>query len=132
MTKQLSFTKYEKKYRLRLREHLDQAESTQDVRKFFYQIVRDMLGEISDRGVKVVYESVKLTPGEAPGYAFKPELLGNTGRGSLEGLMSESDLGRILKDFAVTCSNRLRRLGKNPEKTESKMWAVPGSRELQR
>jgi hypothetical protein len=126
MTTQQSFTKFEKKYRTRIREQMDQAESTQDVRRFFFQIVRDMLREIPGCEVDLVYEAVRLTPNEAPGFAFKPELLGEGGFERLQALMADSDLERILRDFAETCIHRLRRLDKNPEKTEAKTWPVPG------
>ncbi len=126
----MSFTHYEKTYRPRLREAMDQSESTQDVKKRFFQIVRDMLDEIPNCDVDLVYEGLELTLDKAPGYAFKEEYFDESIYKCVTGLLEASDLDRILKDFAETAANRYRQLDKNPAKTESKGWGVPGSHEM--
>ena len=46
MTKRLSFVKYEQELRPTLRERINSAESTEDVKKFFAHAVLELLEEV--------------------------------------------------------------------------------------
>jgi hypothetical protein len=46
MTKRLSFVKYEQELRPTLRERINSAESTEDVKKFFAYAVLELLEEV--------------------------------------------------------------------------------------
>ncbi|MFW5733788.1 MAG: hypothetical protein ACOCWR_01895 [Oceanidesulfovibrio sp.] len=120
MTKQLSFSKQENQIRPEFREMMDQAESVEDVKKFFFQLVRDLLERISDEDWDIAYpRDVNMDFEAGQGWVFSDELLDQN---DLRQLMDESDLDDILDRFAETAWKRYRRLEKNPEKTEKKIY----------
>jgi hypothetical protein len=120
MTKQLSFTKQEHEIRPEFREMLDQAESVEDVKKFFFQTVRKLLSEITDKDWDIEFHrDVKLDLERGEGWVFSDRLLDQNG---LRQLMDDSDLDNILDRLAEKAWNRYRHLNKHPEKTEKNMY----------
>ncbi|EPR41815.1 hypothetical protein dsx2_2981 [Desulfovibrio sp. X2] len=119
MTKQVSFTKIENQLRPLFRERLDQAESVEDVKKFFVYTARELLDSALGVMGTTRYEDVSLAPHLAEGYEFSP---GFAMRSDFKDAWSESDLSRIMQDFAETACKRYRHLEKNPAKTEAKMY----------
>lgn len=124
MTTQLSFTKQEQGARSRFREMMTQAESTEDVKKFFYQTVRDLLTEICDTLPAFNIQDVQLDLDRGEGYRLSDGLMKDGGLGSL---MQGSDLDDILGRLARNAWGRYRQLEKNPAKSEQKIFPVPGS-----
>ncbi|TVM16278.1 hypothetical protein DPQ33_13240 [Oceanidesulfovibrio indonesiensis] len=121
MTKQLSFTKQEHEIRPEFREMLDQAESVEDVKKFFFQVVRNLLSEITDKDWDIEFHrDVQLDLERGEGWVFSDRLLDQNG---LRQLLDDSDLDNILDRLAEKAWNRYRRLQKNPEKTEKKIYS---------
>lgn len=125
MTRQLSFSKQENELRGGFREMMDHAESTQDVKKFFYQTVRELLDRATGKSLDARFEEVSLDLDRGEGFALAAPL---RQRGELDELMKKSDLDNILSRLADQAWNRYRHLDKNPEKTEKKMWKRPTER----
>lgn len=119
MSKQVSYTKFENQLRPLFRERLDQAESVEDVKKFFVYTAQELLESIMGRMGAVRYDDVALAPDAPEGYSITAELGGDQ---AFREAWTDSDLPRILRDFAETALKRYRHLAKNPAKTEAKMY----------
>ncbi len=120
MTKQLSFSKQEQELRPEFREMLDRAESVEDVKKFHFQIVRELLSRITDKEWDIAFpRDVNLDFEKGEGWVFSDQLLDQNG---LRQLMDDSDLDNILDRLTEKAWNRYRHLEKNPEKTEKKIY----------
>lgn len=124
MTLQLSFSKQEQEARSHFREMMTQAESTEDVKKFFYQTVRDLLVDICDTLPVFNIQDVQLDLDQGEGYRLSDVLMDEAG---LSGIMQGSDLDAILGRFSEKAWNRYYHLEKNPAKTERKIYPVPGN-----
>lgn len=124
MSTQLSFTKQEQGARSRFRELLTQAESTEDVKKFFYQTVRDLLMDICGTLPAFNIQDVQLDLDQGEGYMLSDRLMGEA---DLSDLMHGSDLDDILGRLSKNAWNRYRQLEKNPAKSEQKIFPIPGS-----
>ncbi|MEF2229695.1 MAG: hypothetical protein V3571_02100 [Pseudodesulfovibrio sp.] len=124
MSTQLSFTKQEQGARSRFRELLTQAESTEDVKKFFYQTVRDLLVDVCGTLPAFNIQDVQLDLDQGEGYMLSDRLMGEA---DLSDLMHGSDLDDILGRLSKNAWNRYRQLEKNPAKSEQKIFPIPGS-----
>jgi hypothetical protein len=123
MTRIASFTKIENEVLPKFRDSMAQARSTEDVRKFFVYSMLEVLNGALAGAVDLAYEDVALNPGAAPGYVLSPRLAAAPAFASLAGT---SDLPAILERFAAAAGNRVKRLAKNPEKTEAKIYHGTG------
>ena len=124
MTYQLSFSKQEQEIRKLFRDLLSKAESMEDVKKFFYQTVRDLLKDICDPMPEdVAIHDIQLDLDRGEGYLLSDSLMDGA---KLRPLMQDSDLDVILERLSEHAWGRYRRLEKNPAKTESKMYPIPG------
>jgi len=118
MTKQISFSKYEQKVLPGFRQKISQAESTEDVKKFFIYTVKELLESILPEKFGFEYEDVALMPGSKPYYILSERLLSLN---EFSSVWNDSDLPRLLSRLAETAVNRYKHLKKRPEKTESKI-----------
>lgn len=124
MTFQRSFSKQEQEIRSHFRELLSKAESVEDVKKFLYQTVRDLLKSICDSIPEDInFPDVQLNLEQGNGYLLSDRLMDGAG---LHLLMQESDLDAILHRLSEQAWNRYRHLEKNPAKTESNIYPIPG------
>lgn len=124
MTVQLSFSAQEQKIRSSFREMMTLAESTEDVKKFFYQTVRDLLVDICDTLPVFNIQDIQLDFEQGEGYRLSDSLMDGA---SLRNLMQDSDLGAILDRLSEKAWNRYHHLEKNPAKSEQKIYPTPGS-----
>jgi len=118
MTRQVSYSKIEKEVRPRLREKLNVAESTEDVKKFFVYAVKELLDKVLEGEKTVEYEQIALAPDEERGYTLSPSLLHD---GRFKEAWDNSDLPHILRRIAEVAVNRYAHLEKHPDKTETKI-----------
>ncbi len=118
MTRQISFTKYEKKIVPDFRNKINSAESTEDVKKFFSQMLRSLFDEISGDKIAIDEEDIILKPGKNPPYTIGERLKNNP---DFLRLWKDSDLSHLINKLAETASNRCKRLEKHPEKTDTKV-----------
>lgn len=118
MTRQQSFTKIENELLPKFRKMTNEAESTEDVKKFFAYTMQELLGQVFSGQLELQFGDVELTPEGEPPYR-----LGEMVR-SLEDftqVWDNSDLSHIVSRFAELAMNRYRHLDKNPKKTEAKI-----------
>ena len=122
MARQLSFSKYEQELRPELRQNLNIAESTEDVKKFFVYTIRKLFGKVLDGKEAFRYEDIQLAPLEQSGFIISDKLLGDS---EFAAAWQNSDLSNIVKRIADAAGNRYKHLQKNPAKTESKICQAP-------
>lgn len=118
MSDQLSFTKFEHELLPAYRNRLNQAESTEDVKKFFTYTVLDLFQKAFASGRSLHYEDISLKPDCKPPYALSPELENDP---VVVETRKTSDLDNILDRLSQSAAKRYHHLSKNPEKTESKI-----------
>ena len=122
MARQLSFSKYEQQLRPELRQNLNIAESTEDVKKFFVYTIQKLFGRVLEGKEAFRYEDIRLAPMEQSGFIISDKVLEDP---EFEAVWQNSDLSNIVKRIADAASNRHKHLQKNPAKTESKICQAP-------
>jgi hypothetical protein len=118
MTKQISFTRYENKLLHTFRQKINQAESTEDVNKFFSQVLKTLFEEIFGEGLDLRYEDFRLRFDKEPHFLLSDRVYGLKNFRSIWG---QSDLCRIINNFAESATGRYKHLEKGPQKTEAKI-----------
>ena len=122
MARQLSFSKYEQELRPELRQNLNIAESTEDVKKFFVYTIQKLFGRVLEGKEAFTYEDIRLDPQQQSGFIISDKLLGDP---EFAALWRNSDLSNIVKRIADAAGNRHKHLQKNPAKTEAKICQAP-------
>lgn len=118
MTIKLSFTRYERKILPNFRQKISKAESTEDVKKFFFYRVKEFFNIVFEGQLRVEDEEVKLTPDSEPFYRLSKRLLSSW---DFTSVWNESDLPRVINRLAESSVRRCKNLAKHPEKTDSKI-----------
>ena len=118
MVKQVSYTKYENEILPDFRQKLNKAESSEDVRKFFFQTVRGLYERIFENDPDIRYEDIILNENDDPPYGISKRLLGLD---EFKTVWDESDLPHVMVRLTKAAINRQKRLEKHPEKTDSKI-----------
>ncbi len=118
MTKQISFMKSMHEILPHFRSRLNNAESTEDVKKFFTYTVMELFEKIFQDQTLTNYEDIGLIPGNDPPYILSERLINNQ---EVSQVLDTSDLKDILGKLSETASKRFMHLEKHPEKTESKI-----------
>jgi len=118
MVKQLSFTKFENEILPEFRQKLNTAESTEDVKKFFFQTVRLLFEKILEKKGTVRFEDIELLVETAPHYRFNPRLSSDD---AFQNLWEDSDLSSVMARLAKAAIKHHIHLARNPEKTDSKI-----------
>jgi hypothetical protein len=119
----MSFSKFEQKLRATLRKKVNAAESTEDVKKFFAQTVETLLEKVLGDNIRLEYEDIRFDSREKEGYIVSERLR------KIEYFASvwrDSDLSHIIKRMAEFALKRHKHLEKHPDKTEAKMYPIPG------
>ncbi len=122
MSVQRSFSRVENDLLPKFRENMGLAESTEDVRKFFGYTMAGLMEKVFEGRIPATYGDIRLAPGTPGGYALDHNL---TGHPEFSPVWEASDLSAIIGRFATAATNRFRRLEKNPDKTEAKMYPTP-------
>ncbi|MDA3970498.1 MAG: hypothetical protein PF442_04040 [Desulfobulbaceae bacterium] len=118
MSDQQSFTKYENEILPEYRQKMSQAESTEDVKKFFVYSCLDLLGRIFSPGMSFEYEDISLNPDGEVCYTLHDRLLDSA---DFSDALKNSDLSNILTRLSAPAVNRYHHLDKNPAKTNAKI-----------
>ena len=118
MVKQLSYTKYENEVLPDYRQKLNKAESSEDVRKFFFQTVRGLYERIFEKDPVMRYEDIVLNENDDPPYGISKRLLDLD---EFKTVWDESDLPHVMVRLTKAAINRQKRLERHPEKTDSKI-----------
>lgn len=119
MTHQQSFTKVEKEVLQSLKKKMMLAESTEDVKKFFYQVIQDLIHNVTEGEVELNPEDLWLDPTSEAGYQLSSDLLESP---KFRSYWDNSDLPNILHRMAELAVHRSIRLDKHPDKTDSKIF----------
>jgi hypothetical protein len=117
MTKMMSLTKYEHQVVPKLRDQLNQAESVEDVKKFFIGNIQELLALATDGSLTAEYEDISLLPDQQPSYALSTQLTSNAAVVAL----ADSDLNAVLTRLAEQAAHRYKHLAKNNSKTKLKI-----------
>jgi len=120
MTKQHSFNKIENELLPDFRNKISLAESTEDVKKFFFYTIRELFIKAFPGEVFLEYEDISLEPGPEAGFTLSRRILGNA---EFVNTWNASDLPDVVARFAGGAVNRYKHLRKKPEKTEAKIRA---------
>jgi len=123
MTRQVSFSREEQDLRPRLREKVNAAESTEDVKKFFAQTVGELLERVLGQSVDLQYEDIRFDPSGKYGYTVSERLHKTEG---FAAVWKGSDLPHVIKRMAEFALKRYKHLEKHRNKTETKMYPIPG------
>ena len=118
MVRQLSYTKYENEILPEFRQKLNQAESTEDVKKFFTQSIRILFEKILERKVILSNEDMTLIIDKEPHYKIARQFQSSE---ELNALLKDSDLSNVLNRLAKAAVKRYLRLDRHLEKTSSKI-----------
>jgi len=122
MGKRLSFTKHENALLPSFRERMSQAESTEDVKKFFAYAAEELAKNCVESDLDWRYEDISLAPDAETGFCVSKRLLCVP---EFVEAWEASDLPNIFGRFATSAVNTYRHLEKNPAKTEKKIYPVP-------
>ena len=118
MSQQLSFTKIENELLPKFRKMTNQAESTEDVKKFFCYCTQELLNQAFGGSLKIDYHDLGLEPGKEPPYFIGEKIRSQAGFAEI---WNASDLRQIVGRFAEFSLNHYRHREKMPEKTASKI-----------
>jgi hypothetical protein len=122
MTKQISYSEYERELRPKYRQMINTSESTEDVKKFFVRTVLELFEKVFERNVDFEYEDVHLDGERKDGFVLSKRLRGIADFAST---WKESDLGHIVRRMAEFAIKRHKRLEKHRDKTEAKIYPIP-------
>ena len=118
MAKQISFTKQENEALPLFRQRINNAESTEDVKKFFGYTSKALLEEIFSDQINLRYEDVMLVTKKEPYFEISQNLKASE---IFSSVWNSSDLQHVVSRFAKTAMKRYKHLDKHPEKTDSKI-----------
>jgi len=125
MTRQSSFSKLRKEMMPGFREKMQMAESTEDVKKFYSETMRQLLDRLASHYDPVLPDDVRLSPDSTDGYFINPAIMD---RPPLRAAWSESDLPYILDDFTSVALHRHAHLTKGSGKPRRKINRTEGQR----
>ena len=118
MTRQLSFSGYERKLLPQFREKMNKSESTEDVKKVFLQTVEELLNGVFDGRVKMKEGDVVLLPDSDTYYQMSERLQTDE---LFKSYWAASDLPHVIHRLAESATRHYKHLEKHPEKTEIKI-----------
>lgn len=118
MTKQLSFSKLENEIMPDFRNRINQAESAEDVKKFFVYAANELMNNVFAGKIHFEYGDIRLTPATDQQFSVAERLLGME---EFTEIWNGSDLRHVTGRLAQTATNRYKHLEKHPEKTNAKI-----------
>lgn len=125
MTRQFSFTSWERKVLPEYKVRINKAETREDVKNVFVQKVQDLLNDVADGTVRMEEGDILLAPNSDSLYQISERLRTHE---SLAAWWKESDLAHVISRLADHAAGRYKHLEKNPGKTELKIrrgaWAA--------
>jgi hypothetical protein len=102
----------------RFRQKINDAESTEDIKKAFISSVIDFLENAFREDFTVGYEDVNFRPYEEPYFSLSQRLLEDD---KIRPIWRNSDLKQIIERLAESAMNHYKHLEKNREKTNAKI-----------
>ena len=118
MSQQKSFTKAENELLPKFRKMINEAESTEDVKKFFCYCIQELLDRAFIGQLVFNYDDIALDPKGEPPFLINEQI---RSRDDFAEIWNSSDLPQIVDRFARMSLNHYKHLEKNPGKTEAKI-----------
>lgn len=118
MTKTQSFSKAENELLPKFRKLTNEAESTEDVKKFFVYCIQELFEHALEGQLNLQFDDVGLQPEGAPPFFISNQVQTNT---AFAEVWQNSDLPHIVTRFAEQAVGRYKHLEKKPTKTEAKI-----------
>lgn len=118
MSRQISFTKYEKELLPDFRQKINLAESSVDVKTLYARTSLELLDKALEGELSLEFEDIALEPDNDNKYVLSDRLLASP---TFTDIWNNSDLPHVLARFTDTAINRFVHLEKHPEKTEAKI-----------
>ncbi len=118
MSKQLSFTKFEKELLPEFRQKISSAESSEDLKTFYARTSLALFDKAFEGEFALEFEDIMLQPGNDDKYVLSDRLRSSP---SFTEIWNTSDLPNILARFTDMALNRYVHLEKHPEKTDAKI-----------
>jgi hypothetical protein len=118
MSRQVSFTKYEKELLPDFRQKINLAETSGDVKALYARTILEFLDKAFDGELSLEFEDIALQPDNDDKFVLSDRLLASP---AFTDIWNHSDLPNVLARFTETAINRFVRLEKHPEKTEAKI-----------
>ncbi len=118
MSRQLSFTKFEKELLPDFRQKINQAESSEDVKTFYARTSLALFDKALEGELSLEFNDIVLLPGHDDRYVLSNRILTSS---LFTDIWNSSDLPHILGRFTDMALNRYKHLEKHPEKTEAKI-----------
>ena len=117
MTQMQSLTKYEHQVLPKLRDHLNQSESVEDVKKFYIATVQEFIELATGGKLEIDYDDVALTPEKEPFYTLSQKVMSSEAMKEL----GDSDFDSVMHRMAEQAAHRHAHLMKNNTKTNLKI-----------
>jgi len=118
MTRMLSFSKAENDLLPKFRKLTNEAESTEDVKKFFVYCMQELFAQTFNGQLELRFEEVGLQPEADPCFFISEQV---RSRDDFTEMWQGSDLPQIVTRFAELAVGHYKHLEKNPKKTEAKI-----------
>lgn len=118
MNQQRSFTKNENELLHKFRKMTNEAESTEDIKKFFAYCMQELISQATEGRLEMQFIDIELVPDGEPPYRFSAAVQAEE---AFVDSWETSDLGHIVQRFADLAMHRYRHLQKKPQKTEVKI-----------
>jgi RNA binding exosome subunit len=115
MNEQLSYVKHQNALIHQYRERINHAESEQDIKRMFFQIMKDLFIDIFEDDLGLEFNHVNLRPDEKTFFRLDSQIAQHP---RLHVALEHSDLQLILSTFAKQACHHLQR---HPENTERKI-----------
>lgn len=125
MDRRESYTRFERELESGFRVQVDLAETSEEVRAVFERTARDLLFMTMGPGMELAPGDVRLAPDVREGFLLSERLRDDRRVGAA---VARSDLWHILRRLAGRALRRMAHIERHPERTEAKMFPVPGRR----
>lgn len=118
MTKIISFTNLEKEFSPEFRQLIGNAEDISDLENHFSLTLTKFVEKALDNGTKININDIFFNPEKKHYYQISNNL---KSKDNFLYLIENSDIKRIMRDFAETAHNRFLHLKKDHKKTNAKI-----------
>ena len=118
MKQPLSFTRFENELLPKFRKQISEAESTEEMKKFFRYSMQDLFRLVFSGQIEVRDTDVSLSPEKQPPFELSEDIRSNE---AFMSVWNTSDLSNIITRFSEAAMHHYLRLVKNMKKTEAKI-----------
>ena len=115
---EISFRKIEHIILPQFRKRINQAESTEDIKKIFVSSIIVFFENAFEGRLRAGYKDIKFKPYEPPYFSVNPKLFKDK---YILSIWKNSDLHQVVEQLAEQATNHYRHLEKHREKTNAKI-----------